>query len=121
MSEKRKVAKVGEVSSSRPLIVRVPGKNVALLRQPDGRIEAFEMICRHQHADLTTGQIEGRHVTCARHGWKFDLSTGDCLTTPWAKLRRNQVEVTGGEVWISEKPVDDEAPPDDMPDLSSWA
>jgi UDP-MurNAc hydroxylase len=38
--------------------------------------------CPHMKADLTRfGTIENGLLTCALHGWQFDLETGACLTS----------------------------------------
>jgi UDP-MurNAc hydroxylase len=38
--------------------------------------------CPHLQADLTRwGSVEGSVLTCALHGWQFDLETGECLTS----------------------------------------
>ena len=35
--------------------------------------------CPHRNADLAVfGEIEGDHLVCTLHGWKFDLATGRC-------------------------------------------
>lgn len=43
-----------------------------------------ERTCPHRHADLTVfGELEDDCTTmvCTLHGWRFDLETGDCLTS----------------------------------------
>jgi UDP-MurNAc hydroxylase len=44
--------------------------------------------CPHLKADLSRfGVIEGETLTCQLHGWKFDLSSGRCLTSVGKTLR----------------------------------
>lgn len=44
--------------------------------------------CPHLKADLSRfGVIDGTTLTCQMHGWKFDLSTGRCLTSVGRTLR----------------------------------
>lgn len=44
--------------------------------------------CPHLKADLSRfGVIDGNTLTCQMHGWKFDLSTGRCLTSVGRTLR----------------------------------
>ena len=44
--------------------------------------------CPHLRADLTRfGSIEDGVLTCALHGWRFDLPTGRCLTSPGHEIR----------------------------------
>jgi UDP-MurNAc hydroxylase len=43
--------------------------------------------CPHRKADLSEfGVIEGDHVVCTLHGWKFKLSDGTCLNADDHKL-----------------------------------
>jgi len=39
-----------------------------------------ERLCPHRRADLSVfGEIDGDHLVCTLHGWKFDLETGECI------------------------------------------
>ncbi|MCB0997743.1 MAG: Rieske 2Fe-2S domain-containing protein [Acidimicrobiales bacterium] len=47
-----------------------------------------ERLCPHRQADLAVfGEIEGDHLVCTLHGWKFDLATGECLNATNRKLK----------------------------------
>ena len=47
-----------------------------------------ERACPHRQADLSVfGEIDGNHLVCTLHGWRFDLDTGECLTATDRKLR----------------------------------
>lgn len=82
------------------------GRPIGIFRTTAGELAAMEVSCRHQNADLTLGTREGDVVTCPRHGWRYDLSTGACLTEAWARLRRYELEIRGEEVWLSTTPVE---------------
>jgi UDP-MurNAc hydroxylase len=44
--------------------------------------------CPHLRADLTKfGAVEDGVLTCALHGWRFDLATGRCLTSAGHEIR----------------------------------
>jgi UDP-MurNAc hydroxylase len=44
--------------------------------------------CPHRHADLAEmGTLDGDTLTCQMHGWRFDLPSGRCLTSPDHDLR----------------------------------
>ncbi len=89
-------------------VVTLIGKQVGIWRSEDGEWHAMEMICRHQNGDLTRGEREGDIITCHRHGWKYDLSTGACLTRDWASLRRHAIKVEDGELFVSMFALKDE-------------
>ena len=47
----------------------------------------LQRYCPHRKADLSEfGVIEGDHVVCTLHGWKFQLSDGACLNADDHKL-----------------------------------
>jgi UDP-MurNAc hydroxylase len=47
-----------------------------------------ERLCPHRQADLAVfGEIDGDHLVCTLHGWKFDLETGECLNATNRRLR----------------------------------
>jgi UDP-MurNAc hydroxylase len=49
--------------------------------------------CPHLRADLSkTGRIEDGVLTCSLHDWKWDLTSGKCLTTHGHPIRSRQAE-----------------------------
>lgn len=49
--------------------------------------------CPHLRADLTkTGKIEDGVLTCSLHDWKWDLTSGKCLTTQGHGIRASRTE-----------------------------
>jgi UDP-MurNAc hydroxylase len=49
--------------------------------------------CPHLRADLSkTGKIEDGVLTCSLHDWKWDLTSGKCLTTHGHPIRSRQAE-----------------------------
>ncbi len=92
-----------------PLHVRhLLGRPVGLRCGADGAITAVELACRHQGGDLSVGQREGTLVTCPRHGWRYDLATGACLTEPALPLRALAVKSEGGRLYVDPTPPLDE-------------
>jgi len=52
-----------------------------------------ERTCPHRQADLAVfGEIDGDHLVCTLHGWRFDLETGTCVTATDRKLRIRRAE-----------------------------
>jgi UDP-MurNAc hydroxylase len=67
--------------------------------EPDIEIDGYVMQrrCPHRNADLSVfGEVEceaGRDVlVCTLHGWRFDLASGDCLTSANHPLRVRRAE-----------------------------
>jgi 3-phenylpropionate/trans-cinnamate dioxygenase ferredoxin subunit len=81
-------------------IVRLRGRTYEIRRHAGGHLSALELSCRHQGADLSAGTIVGSVVTCPRHGWRYDLGSGACLTEPDSPLRRANLREEAGELWL---------------------
>lgn len=80
-------------------VVEVGGTEIAIF-VVDGEAHAFANACPHEGNPLHEGKILGDTLTCAFHGWKFDLGTGACLfgDEP-ARVYRAQIE--GQEVVVT--------------------
>ena len=67
------------------------------LRQPRHHIEARI----HFGGDLSKGKLEGKVVTCPRHGSQFDVTTGKRLAGPAKKdLPVYEVKLEGNSIVI---------------------
>lgn len=98
-----KIAKVGDLSSTCGLSLRVDGEEVAVFHV-GGEVFAVRNDYPHQHfALLHQGALKEYALTCPMHGWTFDLRTGKSMIGN-GNLRRYNVKVVGGDVWI-ERPV----------------
>ena len=103
-----RVARVSDFPEEAIRSVRVFGRLIALLRMKDGTFTAIEGACKHQGADLSKGERNGWIVTCPRHGWQYDLTSGQCLNHDSLPLKRYGVQVEGDEISISFQPLDEE-------------
>ena len=59
--------------------VTINGQHVAVFNV-DGELFAFDDECPHVGGSLGSGKLEGKLVTCPNHDWKFDITTGECVT-----------------------------------------
>ena len=90
-----------EIAQKSFVSVRIMGKPVAVFTGDSGGLFSREMACKHQGADLTAGHFRGSEVTCHRHGWQYDVSTGECLNRESPPLREHEVAVEDGAVFVS--------------------
>lgn len=80
-------------------VVEVDGAEIAVF-VVDGEAHAFANACPHEGNPLHEADILGDTLTCAYHGWKFDLGTGACLVGEEpARVYRARIE--GGEVVVT--------------------
>jgi len=70
--------------------VRVDGRRVALFND-GGRLHAVDESCPHMGADLSNGDLRKGTLSCAWHGWRFDIASGEGLTKKWARLKTHRL------------------------------
>ena len=58
-----------------------------LLVNVDGVVRAYANRCPHQASPLDEGDLDGTTLTCARHLWEFDVSTGLGINPAGVPLR----------------------------------
>ncbi len=79
-------------------LVEHDGRAIAVFRVGDD-VYAIANTCPHEGNPLVEGEVLGGNLTCAYHGWTFDLATGSCLVGEEA-VRRYPVEVHDGVIRI---------------------
>jgi nitrite reductase/ring-hydroxylating ferredoxin subunit len=79
-------------------LVQIDGETIAVFRS-EGRLHAVANACPHEGNPLVEGEILGESLTCAYHGWRFDLETGACLFGD-EPVRCFPVELRDGEIWV---------------------
>jgi nitrite reductase/ring-hydroxylating ferredoxin subunit len=58
------------------------GRDVAVAVLADGRRVVVADRCPHDGGLLSDGFVDGDRLVCARHGWEFDLTTGEAAGRP---------------------------------------
>lgn len=101
-----KVATIDEFENRQIKSVTIMAKKVGIIKRDDGSFYATETGCKHQNADLLTGKIENGVATCPRHGWQYNLESGECLNHDSPVLRKYDLIVEGNEIKISLTPVE---------------
>lgn len=121
-AEGRRLVRVDQLSARRVTEVHTPGHGVlAVGMTPDGTPFAVSNLCRHQGGKLGRGRVtDDGCLQCPWHRADFDVDTGDMRTGPKgrlfgfkpyslaikafgkiAKLRRYDVEVRDGSIWLT--------------------
>ena len=75
------IAKVNQIPPGTMKSFSAGGKPV-LVANVDGKFYAINNFCSHLGGDLSQGKLEGKIVTCPRHGSRFDVTTGISLGGP---------------------------------------
>jgi 3-phenylpropionate/trans-cinnamate dioxygenase ferredoxin component len=77
-----KVARVSDLKDSGKIKVTAGGKEI-LIAKINNTFYAVDNRCPHMGGDLSLGALEGKVITCPRHGSQFDVTSGENLR--WMK------------------------------------
>lgn len=117
------VGRVDEIPpGQRKLVVPFRGRAGVGIFNIDGRFYALRNLCPHKSGPLCTGFIsgrmvadqppttanegnlayadEGRIIRCPWHLWEFDVTTGECLVDPSARVKTYPVVVEDDQIII---------------------
>jgi metal-sulfur cluster biosynthetic enzyme/nitrite reductase/ring-hydroxylating ferredoxin subunit len=103
MTDFTQVATLEEIPPGGRLSIVVDDLPALLVRVGD-EFYAFEDVCTHDGQPLTDGPIEGREITCPRHGARFDMATGQPTRMPATEpIATFDVKVSDGAVLVRPK------------------
>ena len=75
------------------------GECIVFLHQ--GMYYAVGSLCPHQNAPLEGAHAEKGRVICRRHGYAFDLKSGDCATVGGYGIPVYEVDLQEDIVYVS--------------------
>jgi nitrite reductase/ring-hydroxylating ferredoxin subunit/alkylhydroperoxidase/carboxymuconolactone decarboxylase family protein YurZ len=80
-------------------VLRVEGDGRSVFVQRQGRtVVAYDSRCPHQDTDIPHLALKGATLTCPKHGWAFDMATGQGLQPGTQPLTRWPARVKAGRV-----------------------
>jgi 3-phenylpropionate/trans-cinnamate dioxygenase ferredoxin component len=77
----QEIAKTEQVPAGSMKGIEVNGQ-IVLVANIEGKYYAIKGKCTHMGGELAKGKLEGKVVTCPRHGSKFDVTTGKAISGP---------------------------------------
>ena len=92
-------SKTSEVPNFGKKAVALDGKSL-LLVNIKGQYFACDNECPHQGSPLAGGIVKDGAISCPRHGYRFNLKTGDCSDVPALTLKISPTEVRGDELFV---------------------
>jgi nitrite reductase/ring-hydroxylating ferredoxin subunit/alkylhydroperoxidase/carboxymuconolactone decarboxylase family protein YurZ len=60
--------------------------------------QVYDSHCPHQSTDMPALAISGATLTCPKHQWQFDASSGDCIKKGNSPLKRIEAKVVKGRL-----------------------
>ena len=73
------------------------GRNVFIYRSGD-TARVYDSRCPHQVTDIPHLALSGNQLTCPKHKWAFDVSTGECVEKGTRPLRQFDHRVREGRL-----------------------
>jgi cell fate regulator YaaT (PSP1 superfamily)/nitrite reductase/ring-hydroxylating ferredoxin subunit len=93
------LAKKSEIEQGKGIVADLGGPKIAVFNI-DGIYHGISNECGHQGGPLGEGKLEGFSVTCPWHQWKFDVTTGGCLSVAGSSVRKYEVAAAGDDLFV---------------------
>ena len=77
--------------------IQCDGRALFVARGTSG-VNAYDSHCPHQGTDIPELALQGATLTCPKHGWAFDVASGDCVRNGTTPLTRYQTRIASGRV-----------------------
>ena len=100
MTDRIKVAAVGELGEGQARTVETNGKSIAVFNVA-GRYYAIDNLCPHRGGPLGEGDVDGQIVVCPWHGWRWDVTTGANANNPAVRVSCYPVTVEQGTIFVA--------------------
>lgn len=96
------VAPAGKVTEDKPGTYAHGRYNVSVFRH-QGKLYAMDDACAHEDGPLGEGALDGNCVVCPYHDWRYEFTTGKCLTEPDRARATFAVKEEAGQLWLGER------------------
>ena len=73
------------------------GRSLFVYREGD-TLHVYDSRCPHQVTNIPHLALEGTHLTCPKHHWAFDVSTGACIDIGNRPLNEFEHRIEGGSL-----------------------
>ncbi|HYW20382.1 MAG TPA: NifU family protein [Nodularia sp. (in: cyanobacteria)] len=94
-----KLTTIDQIPESGILTGKV-GKNALILYRQGENVTCYLNACPHLATPLAMGKLDHGILTCASHGFQYNLETGECLTVADVQLQSYPVQIKGEKVFI---------------------
>ncbi len=93
------VALAADIPEGERKIVQVGDASIGIFHH-NGAWYAIQNHCLHRGGPVATGCLEGDVITCPWHGFQYNVTNGELLVDPSAKLGMYPVTIQNGEVHL---------------------
>jgi nitrite reductase/ring-hydroxylating ferredoxin subunit len=93
------VARAADIPDGERKLVQVDDLSIGVFHH-QGRWYAVRNSCLHRGGPVAAGSLDGDVLTCPWHGYKYNVTNGELLSDPKAKLDMYTVDVREGEIHL---------------------
>lgn len=93
----RDVMAASEIADGEVKRVDCGARSVFVYREGD-TYRVYDSHCPHQVTNIPYLALEGRTLTCPKHAWKFDITTGGCIEKGKHPLKAFETRVEAGRL-----------------------
>lgn len=93
------LAHVGDIPDGERKLFQVEGLSIGVFHH-NGQWYALRNSCLHRGGPVCTGSLKGDTLTCPWHGFQYNVTTGQLLTDPSARLDSYPVQIDKGHVEV---------------------
>jgi 3-phenylpropionate/trans-cinnamate dioxygenase ferredoxin component len=93
------VASVAEIPDGNRKIVQLDGLSIGVFHH-EGAWYAIQNRCLHRGGPVATGSLAGNVLTCPWHGFQYDITNGQLLVDPSARLTEYAIVVQDDQVHL---------------------
>jgi nitrite reductase (NADH) small subunit len=119
-AQRYRVCAIDEIADGSGVLADIGDREIGVFKYK-GELHAYDNRCIHMGGPVCTGEIlgatrvtldDGKRITgvrldedqmrliCPWHGWEYDLATGEVAHNPKIRLRRFEVTVEDGVVYV---------------------
>jgi nitrite reductase/ring-hydroxylating ferredoxin subunit/alkylhydroperoxidase/carboxymuconolactone decarboxylase family protein YurZ len=73
------------------------GRSVFVYRGTEG-FRVYDSRCPHQTTNIPHLALQGTKLTCPKHQWAFDITSGECIEKGSEPLKRRETKVVDGRL-----------------------
>ncbi len=94
----RRVGETKRFADGRAIRVECEGRGVFVYRA-NGEFTVYDAHCPHERTDIPLAALDGRTLKCPKHGWTFDIASGECVSEGDRPLKRYEAKVEAGALY----------------------
>lgn len=94
----RSVMPVADIADGEVKRRDTPTRTVFVYREGEA-YKVYDSHCPHQVTNIPHLALEGKELTCPKHYWKFDITTGQCIEKGKHPLKAFETKVESGQLY----------------------